>query len=227
MKTEYKTDARLLCAASFVRCGAIVADIGSDHAYLPIYLLQSGIAERAVATDINEGPIRNAQANVKEAGLSHKISLVLTDGLCGIEQYAPTDILICGMGGELIERIISEAPFTKDDKVRLILQPMSRQEKLRAYLLGAGYNIIDEKLSCDNGRIYQCICAEFDGEAREYTDAELLLGRHNIEAKTEFFFTLVCAKIAALEKKRTGKREAGLNTEKEDRLLFELNKMKG
>ncbi len=228
MKTEkFKLDARLGCAASFVRAGAVVADIGTDHAYLPIHLIKEGVAVRAVAADINAGPLENARVNIEESGLSDKISLSLTDGLWGIEKYAPTDILICGMGGELIEKIISEAPFTKDKNIRLILQPMSRQEILREYLLRTGYNIVCEELSYDDGRVYVCICAEYDGIRREYSDTELLLGRHNIEARNELFCALVDTKIAAFEKKRAGMKTAGLDTLEEDKMLYELGKLKG
>lgn len=226
-KFENKADARLLVAASFVRQDAVVADVGSDHAYLPIYLVQNCIALRAVASDINEGPIENARANVNEAGLSDKIETVLVDGLAGIEKYAPTDILICGMGGELIAKIINEAPFTRDKRIRLILQPMTKQEKLRAYLIKAGYEIVSEKLCFEGGKIYQCMCAEYDGVPRTYSEAELLLGRHNIEEKSELFFKLVSQKTAALEKSIAGKKEAGIDAAKEKRLFAELVSMKG
>ena len=226
MKNEQKIDARLLSAASFVREGAIVADIGSDHAYLPIYLVQNKRAVRAVAADINAGPIENARLNVEAAGLSRLISLELCDGLHGIEKYSPTDIIICGMGGELIERIITEAPYAKNGGIRLILQPMSKQEILRAYLLREGYNIIDEKLSKDDGRTYVCICAEYDGAVREYSDAELLLGRHNIERREPLFYDLLESKIAATKKRINGMKTAGRKTPEDDALLAVLESLK-
>ena len=97
---------RLLCAASMVRKGAVVADVGTDHAYLPVYLVLAGIAERAVASDINAGPLSRAEANIRKFSLSSQINTRLTPGLTGIEEFAPTDILISGMGGELIDSIL-------------------------------------------------------------------------------------------------------------------------
>ena len=226
MNTDFKIDARLLSAASYVREGAVVADIGSDHAYLPIYLVRNGIADRAVAADINAGPIENARVNVSDAGLSDKISLELCDGLHGIEKYSPTDILICGMGGELIEKIITEAPFTKNKAVRLILQPMSKQEVLRAYLLREGYNILSEKLSTDDGRVYVCICAEYDGTVREYNDVELLLGKHNIDEKAGLFSSLCENKAAAIKKRIDGMKCANMDTSADETLLEKINSLK-
>ena len=86
----------------------MVADVGTDHAYLPIYLVSAGVAHRAVASDINQGPLSRAEANIQRFSLSSQISTRLTPGLAGIAEFAPTDILICGMGGELIASILAD-----------------------------------------------------------------------------------------------------------------------
>jgi len=106
--TPPKPDGRLMSAAPFVR-GGVIADIGTDHAYLPVWLLLTGRVQGAVATDIREGPLRTAARTVERYGLSGKISLILADGLAGIEKYHPDDIIIFGMGGELIASIIEKA----------------------------------------------------------------------------------------------------------------------
>ena len=168
---------RLAAAASFVRRGSVIADVGTDHAWLPIYLLSKGIATRAVASDINEGPLCRARINIPKA-LKSKIELRLTDGLCGIEDFGADDILICGMGGELIARILADAPFTKNEKLRLILQPMTKAPYLREFLLREGFEITDEKLALDD-RIYQIICAEYRSKCESYSPIELLLGKKN------------------------------------------------
>ena len=174
-------DNRLLSCASLVRQGSVAADIGSDHAYLPIYLVRHGICPRAIASDINEGPVNRAKINVRLSGLSDKIDILLADGLDKAASYKPDDIIIAGMGGELIRDIISASEYAKTKGVRLILQPMTMPHILREYLAGAGFNIIDEKICSAQDKYYQIICAEYDGTVRSFTEHELLLGKINIE----------------------------------------------
>ena len=114
-----KLSPRLLAAAGFVRSGAFVADVGTDHAYLPIYLCAEGKIKGAVASDINEGPVARAMINVAGYRLGRKIQVLRADGLSGLDAYSPTDILICGMGGELIAEIVKSAEWTKNKKIRL------------------------------------------------------------------------------------------------------------
>ena len=104
-------------AASLVRQGAYIADVGTDHAYLPIALCLEGRVRGGVASDVNEGPILRAKQHINEYGLNKKIAAVLCDGLDKISEYEPTDILVLGMGGELIADIISRAEFTKNKDI--------------------------------------------------------------------------------------------------------------
>ena len=114
-------DARLLSVAKFVREGAYACDIGTDHAYLPVYLVLIGRAVRALASDINKGPVERAKISVSKYGVSDKIDVILSAGLDGAADYPVTDIIIAGMGGELIASIIDAAKWTRDCKYRLIL----------------------------------------------------------------------------------------------------------
>ncbi len=212
-----------MAAASFVRPGAVFADIGTDHAYLPVFLAERGIIKKAVAADINRGPIERAESNIRAAGLSCVIDTVQTDGLTGIEAFAPTDIAICGMGGELIARIVDCADFTKNENIRLILQPMTKAEVLREYLTQNGFKIVDETLAKED-KVYQIICAEYRGETEKYTDAELYLGRCNIEKGGELLFELAAGVIAFFKKKKEGKTKAGLDTSDEDRIIAEIKR---
>ena len=180
MNKTLKLSKRLRAAADFVRQGAYIADVGTDHAYLPIALCIEGRVRGAIASDINEGPILRAREHIKEYGLTDNITAVLADGLDKISSYEPTDILILGMGGELIANIISKASFTKDEKIRLILQPMTHPEILRRFLLENGYGIVDEVMACEEKKVYQIICAEYTGKPQEHSDVELLLGKKNI-----------------------------------------------
>ncbi len=168
---------RLLSAVPYVRQGAVVADVGTDHAYLPIFLLQQEIASRAVACDIAEGPIRRARENIAASGLTDRMDTLLTDGLHGVEPFCPDHVILFGMGGELIVKILSEAPWVRSPDVRLILQPMSRAEILRAYLWENGFGTVGETLTRDDGRIYQTICSEWRGETIPFTQTDCLIGK--------------------------------------------------
>lgn len=214
---------RLCAAASFVRDGAVVADIGTDHAYLPIYLVSSGIASRAVASDIKEGPAACARENVRKFMLDNKIDVRVADGLCGIEKYKPTDIVICGMGGELIADIIDASEYVKDENVRLILQPMTSIKELRSYL-SDGFLTIDENIAEEDGKLYQIICAQYDGKKRSFTEAELELGKENIRKRGELFEKLLNLAIAKKQKAIDGQRLGGRNVEE---LEMELKELEG
>lgn len=218
---------RLRAAADLVRGGAFISDVGTDHAYLPIALALEGKIRGAVASDINEGPYLCALRNVAANGLSKKITAKHTAGLCGIESYGPTDILICGMGGELIASIIDEAPWTKNKKIRLIVQPMTHPEILREYLIKNGFTITHETLVREE-KIYQIFAAEYTGEADEYSEAELLLGRQNIKKGGEIFCDLVDRHIEVnkkiLSSKRAGSGDADVS--REEKMISMLEELK-
>ena len=170
-------DGRLNSVGKFVRQGAEFADIGTDHAYLPIYLLKTGRISSAVASDINEGPLCSARENAKEMGLFDKIRFILTDGARGLEKFGLTDIAIAGMGGELITDIIEGSPFLRDEKIRLILQPMSKQAHLRRYLAERGFEIIIEDYSSSASKFYVTMCVEYIGTPREIDEYEAEFGK--------------------------------------------------
>ncbi len=216
---KYKiADRRLEAAASFGRRGKRVADIGTDHASLPIYLVGNGIAPSALACDINKGPLKAAQINISEAGLSEKIETLLTDGLKGVEPYAPEDIYILGMGGELIWRIVNDSPISRSAGVRLILQPMTHAHDLRKGLYDNGFNIADETLVSDRDRVYHIIAAEYDGNVLEYTETELWLGKKNIARGREELKNISAVYAHAMEKKIKGYAEAGKRDDKTEEL---------
>ncbi len=216
---------RLLAAAEFVRRGAVFADVGTDHAYLPIFLLESGIIERAICSDINRGPLLNAETDARERGLSGKIEFILADGATEALKLGATDIAICGMGGELIADIIERAPHLKKEGIRLILQPMSKQSTLRRYLAKNGFAVVCEDYSLDSGKYYLCLAAEYNGVRREISDFEAEFGdvgpRASFsEAKLGYFET----KIKALRRAADGKRRGG-EPSPEEKLLSELIKI--
>ena len=218
-------DARLSCAAALVRGGRL-ADVGTDHGYLPVSLLLDGKIKYAVASDINRGPLESARQTVARHGLSDRVDLVLTDGLCGIEPYAPDDIAILGMGGELIASIIEAAEWVKDSKYRLILQPMTKRAELREYLLTHGFFIEDELTAKAEGRIYQTICAYYTGENTQYSLAELLLGRHNIQRGDELTAIYAARLEATYNARLQGKSRAGADDSEERAVLDALRGIK-
>lgn len=223
---KYKiVDRRLEVAASFSRRGARVADIGTDHASLPIYLVGNDIAPCALACDINEGPLRAARLNIASAGLSDCIGTRLTDGLNGIEDYDPEDVYVLGMGGELISRIVLSSALSRKAGVRLILQPMTHTHDLRRDLLANGFNIADETLVKDRDRVYQIIVAEYDGILRTATQSELWLGKKNIERGGEDLRTLASLYAFGLEKKIKGYAEAGKTDQQANELYCELKRL--
>ncbi len=221
---------RLLAACSFVRGGSYLIDVGTDHAYLPIYLAENGIISSATASDINEGPCESARKHIAENGFAGKIEVRQANGLIGHSARGKTDIVIAGMGGALISEILEKADFIKQSDVRLILQPMRNVPDLRSYLLGNGFEIIDEALAREEDRIYEIICAEYSGEKREASELSLLLGDKNIEnrVRDEALFAAFCEKQAsALRKKIGGMKKGGANTAEEEALLAEVENLIG
>ena len=211
-------DGRLSCAASFVRKDSVVCDVGTDHAYLPVNLIQRGIAVRAVACDINEGPLERARWSAAKYGVTDRIRFVLADGLDGVqpEKDGVNDIVICGMGGELIARIVDASAYTRMPEVRLILQPMTCAPELRQYLWDNGFRILEERLCEAAGKIYTCIHAAYDGEVRTYTPAELILGKSNIEKREPLFEGYAKNTIRRLKTQIDGMKKGGLDTAKEE-----------
>lgn len=227
MNRTVKLSKRLNAAASLVRQGAYIADVGTDHAYLPIALCLEGRVRGGVASDVNEGPILRAKQHIDKYGLNKKIAAVLCDGLDKISEYEPTDILVLGMGGELIADIISRAEFTKNKDIRLILQPMTHPEAVRRFLLGNGYAIVEELL-VEEEKIYQIICAEYEGDdiLSEYSEAELILGRKNIERGGELFDKTVERFVSVFSERLRGKKMAGADTSEEERVLSQLEELR-
>jgi len=167
---------RLEKIASFVADGVGVADVGTDHAYLPIILRDRGYTGRIIATDINEGPIGKAAAGLREAGYEDSVELVLCDGLSGCKPDSVDTIVVAGMGGDTITGIIDRAEWTYKPGIKLILQPVTKPEILRYWLINNEYRITDECLVKENGTVYQIICAEI-AEKVKYSDAELYVGK--------------------------------------------------
>ena len=152
---------RLSIVASFVPQGAILLDVGSDHAYLPIELVESGKIERAIAGEVVVGPYQSALKNVKAHGLSEKIQVRLANGLAAFEETDQVStITIAGMGGRLIATILEEGLDKLSSVNRLILQPNNREDELRVWLQVHGLQIVAESILEEAGKYYEIIVVE-------------------------------------------------------------------
>lgn len=152
---------RLQAVADLVPQGAAFADIGTDHAYLPVWLLLEGKISRAIAADINRGPLDRAQLTATEYDCRENIQFRLCDGLAAIAPEAVDTIAIAGMGGETIAAILEAAPWTKDGAYTLILQPMSAQNDLRRWLWQNGYGIRSERIIREGERLYNILLVSY------------------------------------------------------------------
>lgn len=178
---------RLGALAGLVRQGVCVADVGCDHAKLPIYLIKSGKCNRVIASEINRPPYEKACGAVSAAGLDDRISVRMGDGLTLIGSDEADDVIIAGMGGENIADILDCAKhFHLPDK-RFILQPMTRAEDLRRYLARAGFAVEHEMLVKEDDRLFLIIQVCYTGinTAEKYSDEEYLLGKYLIEHQPE------------------------------------------
>jgi len=148
--------------------GCAVADIGTDHARLPVHLLHEGRCPRAIASDIAEGPLESARKTVERAGLQDKIELRLSNGF---QEFAPEDAgcwIMAGMGGTLMARLLEAAPWLQAPGTVLVAQPMRHADDLRAWLIAHGFVIEIEAVCMDAGRPYHALRAVHDGIDRQY-----------------------------------------------------------
>lgn len=173
---------RLNAVAKYVPAGSVMADIGTDHALLPVYLLKNGICPRAIVTELNRGPFLAAEEAIGQSGLKEAIEARQGDGLKVMRPGEAKVIVIAGMGGNTIRGILGGAPGVLERAERLILQPMADAGDLRLWLSANGWKIADEALVEENGRVYVVVVAEHGIEAT--SDPLLLeLGPRLLEKK--------------------------------------------
>ena len=189
---------RLCCIASKVPNGAKVADIGTDHAYVPVFLVQNNISSKVIASDINIGPLKRAQKHIKDSGVENFIETRLGPGLQILKSNEADTIIIAGMGGMLIRDILSEAEGVLNSVRTLILQPMIAQEVLREWLYNNNFKIVDEALSREEDKIYTVIVAEHGFEVVDeiYYD----IGKKLIEKKDSLLTEYLEKKINEINK---------------------------
>lgn len=172
---------RLQCIINHVT-GDIIADIGTDHAYIPIKLIDDGIAKKVIATDIKEGPVEIARQNIKKYNDEDKIEVRLGGGLSVLNKNEADTIIIAGMGGEMIETILRNNEETARASL-LILQPMNSQYELRKYLLHNEYSIIDEDIAIEGFKVYNIIIVKSGSQKKFEYDIEYHIPKYLINHK--------------------------------------------
>ena len=230
---------RLQTAVEFVCPGHLLADVGTDHAYLPIYLCEQNILSPvrlpdgsrlcAIASDINQGPVDRAALHIRTAGCADRVRAVRTDGLQGLDLYGPQDIVLFGMGGDLMVSILEKAPWIRSEGTRLILQPMTHAETVRTYLLEHGFAITGERFSSEQVgsvlHIYQTICADHDPSAAptHALDYQRHIGIVPDDVEQRKLYRLLAEKTRRIMQTRyDAKRGAGHPTPEEEQLLSQL-----
>ena len=169
-----------------------VCDVGCDHGYLAISLLEGGICNKAIAMDVNKGPLNSAKENVKAHGLSDKVDFRLSDGLAKLTEAEADTICICGMGGALITRILDAGIDVARSAKTLIVEPQSEYDKLREFLASNHFSFLDEELCIEEGKIYPIIKVSYTPDSSfELSKDELLYGPVIIKKKLPLLVRLL------------------------------------
>lgn len=158
---------RLRTMAALVPDGAVLADIGTDHAILPVSLLMAGRISHAIASDLRSGPLDSARRTAQRFAVQERVSLRLGAGLETVAPFEADTVAIAGMGGETIAEILQAAPWTKQGSTLLLLQPMTMQARLRQWLLRSGYAILKETLCTEGHRIYTILSVRGGAQPEE------------------------------------------------------------
>lgn len=207
MRPLFQLDARLQMCADFVPPGAVLADIGTDHAYLPVWLCKSGKIPKAIAADIGQGPLQSAGESIARYQAQDRIETRLSDGLAAFSPGEADTIVIAGMGGELIARILGAAPWVKNPSITLILQPMTAVRELRLFLWENGFRVESETCCRDGRHVYTAMKVRFSGEEAVMPPVFPFAGA--IAGKTEAERAFLQREKVRLEKECRGARCRG------------------
>lgn len=173
---------RLQAVADLISDDLAVADVGTDHGYIPIYLLKTQKCKKAFAMDINEGPLLRAKEHIGMHGLSDKIETRLSDGVKALQAGEAECVVVAGMGGALSIKIMEEGEEVFRSLKEFVLQPQSEIEKVRQYLCRHGYQIVAEDMVLDDGKFYPMMKVK-NGQDSEYSLMELRYGKYLLEQK--------------------------------------------
>ncbi|QPC46907.1 tRNA (adenine(22)-N(1))-methyltransferase [Mangrovibacillus cuniculi] len=178
---------RLETVVNYVPEDAVLADIGSDHAYLPCFAILHRNIKTAIAGEVVKGPFESAKREVRQAGLTNQIDVRFGSGLEVINKGEATCITIAGMGGQLISSILTDGLDKLTGKERLVLQPNVGEYNLRKWLVDHQYSIMDESILREDHKTYEVIVAEKRSQCTDYTEMELFFGPHLMRDKSPVF----------------------------------------
>ena len=209
---------RLLKIASLVDNGKRIADIGTDHGYIPVYLLNQNKIQYAILGDVNKGPLENARKEVTRNKLQDKVDLRLGSGIEVLKENEVDEIIIAGMGGMLINNLLKANEKVAHTTEKLILQPMQAPEELRMFLYQNGYKILDEHLVREEHRLYEIIVCKYEGlEPQEidpiYYEIGLKLIQNNDPLLNDFIENKIRINQNVL-KKLEGKEAQGIENKR-------------
>ena len=174
--------ADLLCDSNSIEDECVLADVGTDHGYIPIYLVQHGKCKKAYAMDVNIGPLARAKAHIEDYLLQDRIETRLSDGVSGLQVGECDAVIVAGMGGALTVKILTEGEDVFRSLKTFVLQPQSELPKVRRFLLENGYRIVAEDMVLEDGKFYPMMRVTV-GEDGMYRPVEYLYGRHLLKDK--------------------------------------------
>lgn len=225
MNKIFTLDNRLSVCAGFVRQDTKLADIGTDHAYLPIWLAKNNIIKSAVAADIRPLPLKSGFENIEKYNCTDIIAARLSDGLDEISPDEADDIVMAGMGAELICEIINRAEWLKNSDKHLILQPMTKAHVLRKYLTDNGFEILSEKACTHAGKNYTVMLAVYSGEAEAYDVPFYYIGK--LDSSDELAKAYMKQILKKLTYKSNGRKHDGKDSSDLDRAIAEIKERFG
>ena len=221
---------RLSSVASMVTAGNCLADVGTDHGYVPIYLYERNVIPRAIAMDVNKGPLERAALHIAESGMKDVIETRLSDGLTALRPKEADSIVIAGMGGPLMIRILSACPEVTASAKELILQPQSEIAEVRIWLYEQGYEIVEEHMVYEEGKYYPMFKAVKNPEAKKLSYLEYKFGRLEVLKEKEVLKDFILRELSnkqnilqKLEEEQTEKSKG--RAEEMKQLIKELEEM--
>ena len=221
MRRPFSLSPRLQAAADLVPPQVKVADVGTDHGRLPVWLVQHGSTERVVASDLRPGPLSKAQALAERWEVSDKITFRLCDGLTGISPQEAEVVVITGMGGETIADILCAAKWTGEEGHQYILQPMSGVDGLRRYLSGHGFSIRKEVLVSEGETLYVILLAE-PGKMPSFSEGEIWVGRQTPGMNSPLRDCYLAQELDKLLQAVAGLEKSHRPEDQEKRVLYQM-----
>ena len=205
---------RLMAVASLVKEGALAADIGTDHGYVPIYLAEKKHCPHIIAMDINIGPLERAREHIREHGLENRIETRLSDGMSELKIGEADTVIAAGMGGRLVIEILKNSPEIVESVQEFILQPQSDIHKVRAYLNENGFLLTEEDMIEEDGKFYPIMKLKHGCESA-YSEQELYFGRLLLKQRHSVLYHFL-----QKERKRLGKIQEGLRKQQGERAML-------